>query len=433
MKCKCGDPGYLNQNGLIGKQPDPDPAWDDVDSVNSSDSNIFYFAYDWRLSPFRNAEILNDYIKAVKTYTTAEKVYIQPASAANGVVLAYVDAYVLPAANPDVGGILFSNSMANGMGAYGSVLSKKLLLDARNLGYADGIPPIIEKLDPQLRMILHTLYLAGLLDAVFSLLEFIPAKFMDTLFDESFIPCYGLFPGMWALVPPDMYEGAKQASFGGKLNDPAYADYFSLLDRYCALQKNSSNILQAAEKKIKVGVVSGYGLSAFAVNQNQGMQGDGTVETVYASFGATCSPARESLGLLYKQKNSACGHTDHVSPDNMVDASACALPDRTWFIREMVHGNHYDVNGFFAWWYSTEDPTVYSSARWPQFLYAYGERGEGRQEAVYPFVPPIFSGSKQAALLAEFWNRVLTIWNRMLYVLTGGAAKALRNIANPLG
>jgi len=68
-----------------------------------------------------------------------------------------------------------------------------------------------------------------------------------------------------------------------------------------------------------------------------------------------------------------CGH-DHISPDNVVDASTCALPETTWFFSG---GDHFKIDeyGFNSWFFDAPEPqTVFTEERYPQFLMADEDR-----------------------------------------------------------
>ncbi|MDR3344593.1 MAG: InlB B-repeat-containing protein, partial [Oscillospiraceae bacterium] len=54
-----GTQDYIDKNGLKATQPDPDPAWDNLDTIAPA---VYNFDYDWRLSPIDVADQLNDYI-----------------------------------------------------------------------------------------------------------------------------------------------------------------------------------------------------------------------------------------------------------------------------------------------------------------------------------------------------------------------------------
>jgi len=65
---------------------------------------------------------------------------------------------------------------------------------------------------------------------------------------------------------------------------------------------------------------------------------------------------------------------------------------------------------------------VFSSERWPQYLYAYGNVRIHRQDAVYPLSEPIFEGSQKISDFKNLWNSFLNLWTRLWFLLTGSTA-----------
>lgn len=94
---------------------------------------------------------------------------------------------------------------------------------------------------------------------------------------------------------------------------------------------------------------------------------DGTVDTMYASAGATVALRGETLGDGYKQKVD-CGH-NHLSPDGRIDASTCILPENTWFIKGMLHANCHDgiMKMYNRLMFSDDNMNVFSDPLYTQF------------------------------------------------------------------
>ncbi|MDR1805282.1 MAG: hypothetical protein LBQ80_00720 [Clostridium sp.] len=418
-----GTDEYKEENGYTAKQPEPDPAWDNVDSLNLKNGvNCFWFTFDWRQSPLQVADQLNDYIKAVKAYTGADKVYVQCQSMSTSTGMVYLDRYVNGNANPDIAGIFFSQSMGNGSDVFGSVLSKKIWLDATALANSKDIYGFVD-IPEEYQALLKVLHNTGLLDLVLSILPLLPASFIDTVFEEALIPTYASFPSMWALVPAEMYNEAKSATWGDRVNDPAYASFFAQIDGYYNIQKRSNAILQEAAENVKVAVLAGFGRTAWPIASQQGAQGDQGVDTKYASYGATVLNLGQVFPDSYKQKVND-GH-DHISPDKTVDASTCALPENTWFVNDVRHQNFLDWGGLAAWWMTTDNPTVFSSERWPQFL----RSTTGDETVIYPLLAPVYETSDAFVKMESFWNSFLSFWSKLLYFLTGTTSKAVNFFA----
>ena len=92
----------------------------------------------------------------------------------------------------------------------------------------------------------------------------------------------------------------------------------------------------------------------------------------YSSVGATCAPFDGTLPADYEQP--LCPDHDHISPDLKIDASTCALPESTWFIKnashlEMLTGSTEIDEPLIDFILCAEgQPTVWDRAEYPQFL-----------------------------------------------------------------
>jgi hypothetical protein len=74
------------------------------------------------------------------------------------------------------------------------------------------------------------------------------------------------------------------------------------------------------------------------------------------------------LGTDYEQAVN-CGH-NHISPDNIIDASTCMFPEYTWFVKGMMHTNfNSDYHNLVKWILASEtQPNVFDNPNFPQFL-----------------------------------------------------------------
>jgi len=123
--------------------------------------------------------------------------------------------------------------------------------------------------------------------------------------------------------------------------------------------------------------VAGYNLQNFPITKNSAInQSDGMVDTVYASAGADCLKLNAAYLNIFDflgKRNAQIVDTryDNVSGDRLIDASTCALPQNTWFIKNLKHnGFRYDSNSsdFIAWLATVESPNVWRSVKYPQFM-----------------------------------------------------------------
>ena len=89
----------------------------------------------------------------------------------------------------------------------------------------------------------------------------------------------------------------------------------------------------------------------------------------YASLGATCADYGTTLPKDYKQAKYP--EKNYISPDRMIDASTCALPENTWFVRDWLHCNgNAGIDRLFALVMTGEAVDIRAFAEYPQFLEA---------------------------------------------------------------
>ena len=113
-------------------------------------------------------------------------------------------------------------------------------------------------------------------------------------------------------------------------------------------------------------IVCGYGISVIPVTTETESQCDFLIDTKYASLGATTAPFDGTL---------EDGDPAYTSPDNMVDASTCAFPDITWFVKYQDHNNFCEPYQQFVLWLVRFDgqPTITSNEAYPQYLICVGD------------------------------------------------------------
>lgn len=115
-------------------------------------------------------------------------------------------------------------------------------------------------------------------------------------------------------------------------------------------------------------IVAGYNKQRTPLVESYMANSDATVDTKYASVGATVADLGSALPEGYVQKNETGVH-DHLSKDGVIDASTCLLPENTWFIKDMLHCKIHDGHkAMYNWFfYSESQPDVWSNEKYPQF------------------------------------------------------------------
>lgn len=323
----------------------------------------YYFHYDWRLDPMEVAAQLDAFVKHVERLTGHGKVNFRASSMGGVVTMAYFSLYGCD----EVDACIFQCCPLQGTAVAGDLLSRKVKLNARALyNYGTQAYPPADFEGTLLTALFDMVYYSGLADAVMLFGGKLLDNIGDKLFDELLTPVFGSLLGLWSFVPDDTYELAKSKS----LNPSTQAGLIAKADNYhYNVQCRAPEILNdAVANGVRVMIVAGYGMQRTPLVESMNSSSDATVDTKYASVGAVVAPLGETLGEGYVQARQD-GHS-HLSPDGAIDASTCALPEHTWFIKDMLHSNSHDgIREMYNWFtFADEYYDVWSDARFTQFL-----------------------------------------------------------------
>ena len=154
------------------------------------------------------------------------------------------------------------------------------------------------------------------------------------------------------------------------VNDGAHSVLLEKLDFYhYSVQQSAEELLtQAKADGTNIYIIAGYNMQRTPIVSAYKNTSDGTVDTEYASLGATCAPIGEQLPEDYVQAEN--NGIRYISPDRMIDASTCILPENTWFIKDMLHSTtHAGHREFYKILHQSEEQiTVFDMEEYPQFM-----------------------------------------------------------------
>ncbi len=334
--------------------------------------NVYFFNYDWRLDPLEHARALDAMIQRVKAETGCSKVDITACSMGGCVTMAYFYLF----GYGDVESCVFLSAAFSGSLAASEILVGEVFIDRTALKHYIRLnvninPEVDEFLDAFVEFLDQTGVLKTIVDFVNGMLS----SQKDRVLDEAVTASLGTMPGMWALVREGAFEQAKEMH----LSDPKYAKLVERIDdfHYNVRVKRQELIENAMESGVTVYFTSHYEDVLIPAFPSAIKHGDGLIETVCTSNGATVALLGERFPKDYVQANPCCGK-NHVSPDRVVDASTCMFPEQVWFFREVAHvGTIYqsEFSDFILWFLEQpEQATVWSDAAHPQFLTA-GDAG----------------------------------------------------------
>ena len=133
---------------------------------------------------------------------------------------------------------------------------------------------------------------------------------------------------------------------------------------------NTANTLKYAQADgVRMYVVAGYGRQILPATISVDDLSDGIESTKYASAGAVTKECPRDWPF----RINCVQNTFHVhrSPDNDIEASTCALPENTWFIKDLKHMDfQYATAARFVAWLATSNTqrNVWEDAGYPQYM-----------------------------------------------------------------
>ena len=302
----------------------------------------YKFHYDWRLDPLTIADQFNDYIKAVKEVTGAEKVAVTGLCLGTNVVLSYVTKYGLD----DILGIGIDGSTVNGMEPMSEAVSGKIKLDGNAIKRILIDCNVYDVMNVD-EFIIKTVDLAtksGLIDSVSDFTESDLYEKLEKGVTSALARASVLtWPGYWAAVSAADYETAKEYIFGEEGSElrKEYAGLIAKLDNYNVQvrQRIPEIFAQIKGAGVNLAIIAKYGCQMIPLTESQNLVGDQFASVKSASFGATTSTIYGTLSDEYIAQRVSEGKGKYISPDKQIDASTCLYPDYTWFIKGNKHSN----------------------------------------------------------------------------------------------
>lgn len=327
--------------------------------------DAIYYSYDWRLDMKTLAEQLHDFIEYVLDCTDAEKVDIVAYSMGTCVLSSYLNLY----RGEYIDNLVLYLGALNGSSACGNPFENSLGTDSESLmATLNGLLGTDLKAEIG-KALLDILYQKGAMDVTADLVESLLNRVFDELYRRSMPYIFGRIPGFWAMIPVEYYNGVRNTFSAGVVTDV----FYEKVDYYHNVQQNLPAILQAAmDAGVKLADVTKYGYPIAPIIRDRTHESDFVVDTKYSSIGATCASYNDTLPADYVQQKHP--EKQYLSPDNKIDASTCAFPDQTWFIKNSTHlgtlSGGTDGEQPLLFWLLTQDaqPTVWDDPAFPQYM-----------------------------------------------------------------
>lgn len=368
----------MDSIGMLALNPDGS----NMEGVVSEETGLRYrgngrwdFYYDCRQSPTTSAEQLYECMDEVFEETGAEKIELVGSSFGANIVTSFV--YQYPEFQSKIDTILLRAPSIGGMNFLGELLSGNF--DINPAGLCDFISDISD--DSVISDFFYLLESAGILE---SLLDTLAVPVLRVAVYQGVADAakalLATMPTLWVCIPGDNFYDAMEFLYGENYADPdhEYAELIAEMThyRFDIADKAAEIYTEAVENTegLNVAVIAKYGQPAMPFFTGDNVMDDGLVNLSVSSFGATCTTYGSKLPEDYKQQK----YTDYnfMSPEWDIDASTCAFPFTTWFIKGVGHAKSPDEYDALSDRILYEDLNVFSDEEYPQFMKLCDDDGE---------------------------------------------------------
>lgn len=312
---------YKNQYDFIYRQVDIG-AYCEVAGYD----HAYYYSYPSFDNILKSAAGLNEYIDMVKCQTGHDKVDLVFISLGGTLANVYLHDYI---DKSEVGRIIFAACAIDGSYLLSDLMDDKTTFSNGYALYNDLIPNIVSIAAEEYMSLayLGNTIARAIPQEVFSdFLEETLKRAIDEVLGKMLRNCQS----MWALVPSEVYPemAAKYIS------DADHAKLKEQTDYYYEIQKNAKATIQKLDAEgVDMFCITGYNLQLPAAVEHYNQSADNIIQSTSTSIGATFAPLGEKFPDSYKPAKDA----SYISPDKDVDAGTCALPDKTFFVKNQSH------------------------------------------------------------------------------------------------
>lgn len=346
-----------------------------------SEDEIFFFSYDWRLDPIENADKLRDYIDGVELVTNSKKVSVLSVGYGGIIVNTYLHEHEAHSED-NIASCVFYNTALLGNAIIGDFMKGRIVrlfadgtdlgdkidiiqgtdrgdaffnfLSDDSMGLISGIAENLLGEGALVQLIVRLAFILGITIGESQDLHKTLGKAYNnfalnadnTIYDTYLREALRNIPGLWALVPESSFDEAVEFLFEDEIIN---SQLNSKITAYRSVLSDTSMTLRNAQiNGINVCVVSNYGLQLLPVTVSIKDMSDGIESVKYSSGGALTTDNSTDNSHIIKCSNE---NHNHISPDKDINASYCVLPENTWFIKDLAHGDmkNEQVADFITW------------------------------------------------------------------------------------
>ena len=320
---------------------------------------VYYYNYDWRLDPFIHAQKLSELIETAKKDHHVDKVNLACCSMGGILTVSYLYKFGAESLHR----VLFISSTFSGTYVTGDLLNGRVKV------YGDLLYNFIVtrmNVSKPVKFLLKILNKMGLFKGVEKLTDKLVPLIKDRVYDTFMRDVFGTMPVVWALTQPDDLDGALKYMFGGK--EETYKTVIELAKQYREMNLMRDTMLKQMQKNgLEIIITASYNLPVVPVYESAYMHGDTVLESPLMLGGATMAPLGETMPAEYKPLDAK-----YFAADKVVDLSTALFPETTWALKDVPHvftSYDTDCQDLIFWMLNEQTcPTVFTDARYPQFL-----------------------------------------------------------------
>ena len=289
------------------------------------------FEWDWRSDPFVAAAKLNDFVDYVIEKSGCDKVALASHSLGSVVILTYLNVY----GDDKISGIVYDTPVVDGVNYLGEFLLGNFETDGEALMAVVKSFFSASEDEEFVESIMDIFTLAGIPAELSLLLNSALDDMMPVIFRDTLVPLFAYWPSIWAMVPEADFDACVDYIFTNYLTDADSLVLRARVEKYNnEIRADRHEKLVDFDKDGRFAVISRYGNASLPLMDRWAETGDTVVETKSSSLGATTALIGEIFDDAYLADKDAA----YISPDKTVDASTCLFPEKTWFIKNLQHG-----------------------------------------------------------------------------------------------
>ena len=329
-----------------------------LDESTFPEDHLYYFSYNSFGNHIDITKELYDYIHMVMEQTGHDKVALSPISQGGTISNALFEYH--PDIMDSIAKVLYIVPCLDGTTLIGDVFSDKIRLTDPEALYNGLLSTFFDletasMIETLVRILPDEVLIGGL------------EKGVDVLVNDIMT----MSTSMWAMCDSASYPEAAELHLKDRPEIKAQTD------KYYQAQLNSrKNIQKLIDKGVDVLTVAEYDIEMYGIGYSYQVENaDGMIPLASTSMGTYAANVGETLPEGYKQANSSKNCADHshnhISPDNVVDASTGLLPDSTWYFEGQKHEQtalNKTILTLALRVIENKVTTVYSDPAYPQFI-----------------------------------------------------------------